>query len=295
MSTPYLITGVATHPQDMRPRLEIRELQKLPEQFTLFQLGWAKVMSKDFTPEAARFEQLAGIHGMPYTRWPGDPDQETQSVRGPWLGYCNHASVMFPNWHRPYVMAIEQPICEVASGIAGGYASECKANKNQDQADKWLRAARDLRFPFWDWTDKSTGAEGIPSILRDETVQLIKSDGQTYDHPNVLAYYSFNKPVDGFTNRLEIVEIQTSGKPLPEDIAYFREWNRTYRRPNSSPINVTEDYNALNADLENKDERGGWANLTNDIAALFTVPPDIPEDMWANMWVIITSSSAASD
>ena len=49
------------------------------------------------------FFQVAGIHGLPYIPWDGvtgDPDAQ-------WAGYCTHGSVLFPTWHRPYVMLYE--------------------------------------------------------------------------------------------------------------------------------------------------------------------------------------------
>jgi len=52
------------------------------------------------------FFQVAGIHGLPYIPWDdatGEPfDPNTQ-----WGGYCTHGSVLFPTWHRPYVMLYE--------------------------------------------------------------------------------------------------------------------------------------------------------------------------------------------
>ena len=52
------------------------------------------------------FFGVAGIHGLPFTPWDGatskpfDPNVQ-------WGGYCTHGSVLFPTWHRPYVMLYE--------------------------------------------------------------------------------------------------------------------------------------------------------------------------------------------
>lgn len=52
------------------------------------------------------FFQIGGIHGLPYIPWDNatgaDFDPNTQ-----WGGYCTHGSVLFPTWHRPYVMLFE--------------------------------------------------------------------------------------------------------------------------------------------------------------------------------------------
>ncbi|KAF9005141.1 hypothetical protein BDQ17DRAFT_1353900 [Cyathus striatus] len=44
-------------------------------------------------------QQLGGIHGLPYIPWNGSVSQDG--------GYCVHGSVLFPTWHRPYMMLYE--------------------------------------------------------------------------------------------------------------------------------------------------------------------------------------------
>lgn len=70
-------------------------------------------------------------------------------------------------------------------------------------------------------------------------------------HKNILACYEFNKPIDGFYNRLELTDPQLPDDPADplknQAMAYFKEWKRTYRRPNSSPVAVADDYQALDA------------------------------------------------
>jgi tyrosinase len=54
------------------------------------------------------FFGVGGIHGLPYQPWDGangDPPFDPSS--GQWGGYCEHGSVLFPTWHRPYVMLYE--------------------------------------------------------------------------------------------------------------------------------------------------------------------------------------------
>ena len=46
---------------------------------------------------------LKGIHGAPFTDYGGVkalPDAETN-------GFCPHVSILFPTWHRPYLVFIE--------------------------------------------------------------------------------------------------------------------------------------------------------------------------------------------
>ncbi|KIK55773.1 hypothetical protein GYMLUDRAFT_62343 [Collybiopsis luxurians FD-317 M1] len=132
-----------------------------------------------------------GIHGRPYERWSGDPtgilDQiassmELISLSGrllqPWVleitlleailfpiwhrpyvlaleqsigeaaiviaSYCNHGSILFPIWHRPYVLALEQSIGEAAIVIA----SKLTEGLSDDVKKIWNAAAQQLRFPL---------------------------------------------------------------------------------------------------------------------------------------------------
>lgn len=48
-----------------------------------------------------------GIHGQPFVDWDNakgsiDPNDNEQ-----WLGYCTHASILFPTWHRVYLALVE--------------------------------------------------------------------------------------------------------------------------------------------------------------------------------------------
>lgn len=62
---------------------------------------------------------------------------------------------------------------------------------------------------------------------------------------NVLAYYSFGKAKlpDGFQ------DVDESGNPLlppgTKATAYFSKWDRTYRWPQSTPNQPTEDYQQI--------------------------------------------------
>jgi len=280
MAQPYLIRGAggATH-----PRLEIRDLHKNhPEQFTLFILGWAKIRDRNHSPLAAQFVQQAGIHGLPYERWPGDPAQESELAETKvkrWHGYCNHESVLFPTWHRPSLMLLEQSICETTSDIA-----KSLTQNYPDEATKWQEAAKAVRFPYWDWTDPSTGVEGFPRIFTRSNLHLTVPgpNNPTMTHPNILAFYSFNLPLPpGFDDRKPEVPDPTT--------AYFSQWDRTYRWPapvREDPRENLERINQLltgtNPDHDTK--KWGWRDLTSKIALLFGFRGDIEEKLYANTW-----------
>jgi hypothetical protein len=62
-------------------------------------------MQDDDQSDLISFFQISGIHGLPYVPWDGG-DSQPVSTNG-WEGYCTHGSVLFPTWHRPYMMLYE--------------------------------------------------------------------------------------------------------------------------------------------------------------------------------------------
>lgn len=44
----------------------------------------------------------SGIHGSPFMPWDEETDAQTFNE-----GYCTHDSLLFPCWHRPYVLLVE--------------------------------------------------------------------------------------------------------------------------------------------------------------------------------------------
>ena len=70
-------------------------------------------MSANDQKNIQSFFGVGGIHGLPNIAWDGavgatsfDPNS------GQWGGYCTHGSVLFPTWHRPYVMLYE--VCHIS-------------------------------------------------------------------------------------------------------------------------------------------------------------------------------------
>ncbi|CAE7113231.1 unnamed protein product [Rhizoctonia solani] len=249
-----------------------------PMHFSLFVQSLAKIMLPGFQPTAASFHEIGGIHGMPYVPWLGDPDEGRQTIRGPWLGYCNHRSILFPTWHRPYLMVLEQIISDVAIGIAGEIAV---SGVSTDESKDWMEAAEELRLPFWDWTAPSTGQSGFPDFLAASRIEILMPRHIMQSHENVLAYHRFNHSVDGFNNLYRRNRVfKSSGR------SYYKEWDRTYRHPESRTVDVKENYEAINAHLTTKDEEtpGTWANLTSDVAQLFGFDVSIPKELHANAW-----------
>jgi tyrosinase len=104
----------------------------------------------DLPPEEdLSFFRIAGFHGEPF-EGPGKYDPNW------WGGYCHHGDVLFPAWHRAYILHLENALRTIE-----GYG--------------------DVTLPFWDETwDALNGKSGdpIPSILTTPEYPL---DGETYN------------------------------------------------------------------------------------------------------------------
>ena len=101
---------------------------------------------------------LGGYHGEPFrgAGW---------GSASYWGGYCNHGNILFPTWHRVYLLKLE----EALQSIPG-----CK----------------DVTLPYWDETSDDLLKNGIPWALTAETFEL---DGQKI--PNPLRSFVFNKGI----------------------------------------------------------------------------------------------------
>jgi tyrosinase len=126
----YQVTGRVN--TNVNARLSIIDLQtNHQKQFTLFVLAYLVVQDRisdvqkllsNFaytSPLPATFQEIAGIHGLPYTLYSGDPNdtdpshydgndkKDTLPSPSRFGGYCNHGSVLFPTWHRVYMLLVE--------------------------------------------------------------------------------------------------------------------------------------------------------------------------------------------
>ncbi|PLB44561.1 Di-copper centre-containing protein [Aspergillus steynii IBT 23096] len=85
------------------------------------------------------FQVIAGYHGEPFR----DNTPPSSHEDGWWGGYCFHGCVLFPTWHRAYLLRLERAL-QTAPGC------------------------EDVMLPFWDEcsiTGDSTGANIIPEVL----------------------------------------------------------------------------------------------------------------------------------
>ncbi|KAG6855557.1 hypothetical protein H0H87_001059 [Tephrocybe sp. NHM501043] len=102
------------------------------------------------------------MHGLPF-RGPGETDPEW------WGGYCWHDTILFPTWHRAYLLYIEDAL-------------------------RSIEGCEDVTLPFWDELLDASDRQPIPKILTSPTFLL---DGRS-DNP--LFSYKLQKAI---TNKVE--------------------------------------------------------------------------------------------
>lgn len=119
---------------------------------------------KDLPPtEPKSFFVLGGLHGEPF-RGAGWGNSAW------WGGYCNHGNVLFPTWHRVYLLKLENAL-------------------------RTIPGCEDVTLPFWDETSDDSSQHGIPWALTQKTFEL---DGAVIDNP--LRSFVFNEEITDFIN-----------------------------------------------------------------------------------------------
>jgi len=138
---PYLVTGVPVAAGEPIPnRKEIRQLSRA--ELYVWVKGLELFQREDHTDPLSYF-QLAGIHGLPYQKWPSNDAWDGIPVRELDLtnekefgGFCTHSSILFLTWHRPYLALFEsclyKHVQEAARSIRG----------TDDDKREYLLAAR---------------------------------------------------------------------------------------------------------------------------------------------------------
>ena len=104
---------------------------------------------KELPPDDPRsFFKLGGYHGEPF-RGAGWGSATY------WGGYCMHGNILFPTWHRVYLVKLEEAL-------------------------RSIPGCEDVTLPFWDETSDASLINGIPWALTNEKFVL---DGQSIDNP----------------------------------------------------------------------------------------------------------------
>ena len=116
---------------------------------------------------------------MPYKEW-DQPDPKDHGM------YCAHSTVLFPTWHRPYLLLLEQRLHEimVRDVIKGQFKNHVDLHDELEQAaDIW-------RLPYWDWAalkgDDEVKALDVPTALKEDRVEILRTRDTVESVPNPL-------------------------------------------------------------------------------------------------------------
>ena len=127
------------------------------------------------------YYQISGIHGYPYVPWQEDPGFVPANQN---RGYCSHSSSIFTTWHRPYLVLLEQVLCNQARAIAQEFRG--------DDAARYRAAAEEVRIPYWDWSSTNTQSR-IPAAVKQAFIPVNGPSGQA-TIANPLFSYKFLSP-----------------------------------------------------------------------------------------------------
>jgi tyrosinase len=143
----YSITSKPTqNPESIsspsRVRKDIVDLNK--EELDKLIYAWTGIQNKPPDPDTEpddpntlSFFNIAGLHGEPF-RGAG------YSNSGWWDGYCNHSNVLFPTWHRAYLLCLENAL-------------------------RSIPYCRDVTLPFWNQVIVQNIHKPIPEIFLQKT------------------------------------------------------------------------------------------------------------------------------
>jgi tyrosinase len=155
------ISGYGSRPErdievDATPQLRVRpSIQQLQDKYDkgnkqpLEDLWRAwQAISELPANDPHSFFALGGYHGEPF-RGPGQSDPQY------WGGYCHHGNVLFPTWHRIYLLKLEDALRSVPG-------------------------CENVTLPYWDETSADSIANGVPWAL---TQQNVKLGGKSIPNP----------------------------------------------------------------------------------------------------------------
>ncbi|KAL1977859.1 hypothetical protein VTN31DRAFT_718 [Thermomyces dupontii] len=147
------------------------------KQVHLFVMAWDRFMKRDPSTRDSFF-QVAGIHGEPNREW-----DEPEEAGSDWKnkGYCTHNNILFPIWHRPYLLLLEQQLYEIM-------INELVPNFPEADRPAWQEAAETWRLPYWDWARTNK----VPKLAKYPTTFVPTFDGGVERIDNPL--YQFKMP-----------------------------------------------------------------------------------------------------
>ncbi|KAF6823963.1 tyrosinase [Colletotrichum plurivorum] len=118
---------------------------------------------------------LEGVQSRPE----GAEDSYFQIADPKESGYCVHYGITFPTWHRIYLLHFESVISQAALEIATRYA--------ESDRNEYMRAAKSLRLPYWDWLSNAE----LPDVVTRENITVNTPEGRK-EMANPLFAYRFH-------------------------------------------------------------------------------------------------------
>ncbi|KAF5587251.1 tyrosinase precursor [Fusarium pseudocircinatum] len=150
--------------------------------------------------------QVAGIHAYPLQPWDGaappnkDPEDPKKLPPGanPFGGYCEHNTITFATWHRPYMLLFEQLVWTHMKDQIKDWQKDRKLDPSE--AAEWEKTANEWRLPYWDWAgkkySKKHGQEyALPEIFRFELITTYPPDNTRGETGVTNPFYEFENPM----------------------------------------------------------------------------------------------------
>ena len=163
------------------------------------------------------FWSIASYHGMPFKSRDDNSSGTRKDQTPTWGGYCQHANVLFPFWHRLYILRLEQALQSVLE-----------------------RGNERVALHYWDETSKESKSEGLPHIVTAEHVCI---DGEYVRNP--LLEFELPLPIEN-----DVETSDTDSKFYVKPTGY-----QTCRYPYSGIRNPLEAAKAAKTHNEKFDER----------------------------------------
>eukprot|EP00186_Timspurckia_oligopyrenoides_P001169 CAMPEP_0182445754 /NCGR_PEP_ID=MMETSP1172-20130603/3771_1 /TAXON_ID=708627 /ORGANISM="Timspurckia oligopyrenoides, Strain CCMP3278" /LENGTH=626 /DNA_ID=CAMNT_0024641577 /DNA_START=239 /DNA_END=2119 /DNA_ORIENTATION=- len=182
--------------------------QKLKKPLENLVRAWKIIQELDPSDQRSLFA-LGGYHGEPFEYRPAVDALSPTDTYTYWGGYCHHGNVLFPTWHRVYMLKVEQAL---------------------QNALKEFDPDAELTLPFWDETDSKTKSEGIPQILTQEFFVLDRIDPE-----NPLRQVEIKNPLRSFTLPLALNDNISGGQLYAKPQGY-----ETTRYPQSGLVGTAE-------------------------------------------------------
>ncbi|KAK6539639.1 hypothetical protein TWF694_009845 [Orbilia ellipsospora] len=215
----FIVTGITGN--GIQLRQEWKTFAADADLLNLYLCGLEAMQAMDQNDRESYF-QIAGIHGAPFVPW--------DNVDGPntGTGYCTHASILFPSWHRPYLAAYEQILGGIMQNLASEYPAGAVRNRYQAAANRF-------RLPYWDWASDAS----VPDIIGNQPQVTVEKPQGFVKINNPMMSYSFHPFSTSF---------------FPDNP--FNSWAQTVRQPdangNSQPAEVNRQMLANQDSLRNR-------------------------------------------